>query len=286
MNVNNWICVSDIHAGCQLGLCPPEGVMLDEGGTYMPNNIQIHMGEHWQEFWKKWVPMVTRRQPYGIVINGDTIDGIHHHSTHQITHNLTDQSKIAETILRPIVEKAKGGLYMVRGTEAHVGPSGAKEEELAKNLGAIPNEFGQYARYELWLRVGDALVHFLHHIGTTSSNAYEATAINKELTEEFNEASRWREEPPDIIIRSHRHRHLKITIPTAKGEAIAEVTPGWQAKTPFMWRIAGARLAPPQFGGIIIRQGDEEFFTRNKVWTISRSKIETGLVLDSPKKSG
>jgi len=53
------------------------------------------------------------------------------------------------------------------------------------------------------------------------------------------------------------------------------VTPGWQAKTPFSYRIAGARLAPPQFGGLLIRQGDEEPFYREQVWHLSRSKEET-----------
>jgi len=269
------ICISDIHAGCQLGLCPPNGITLDEGGTYHPSPIQLKMWGYWLMFWDSWVPMVTRQEPWILVINGDTLDGVHHASTHQVSHNLSDQARIAREILEPIINRSVG-LYMIRGTEAHVGPSGVEEERLAKSLGAIPNDIGQYARYDLWKKIGDGhLIHFLHHIGTTSSNAYEATAINKELTEEFNESARWGEQPPDVIIRSHRHRHFKISIPTRKGEAIAEVTPGWQAKTPFAWRIAGARLAPPQFGGVLIRSGDEDpIYTRSRVWTIGRSAVE------------
>jgi len=242
---------------------------------YYPHNIQKKIWAYWVAFWDEWVPMVTRQEPFILVINGDTTDGVHHNATHQISHNLTTQSKIAYEVLAPIVDKSIG-LYMIRGTEAHAGPSGAEEERLAQKLGAIPNELGQYARYDLWKKVGDGgLVHFLHHIGTTSSNAYEATAVNKELTEEFNEAARWNESPPNVIIRSHRHRHIKISVPTSTGEAIAEVTPGWQGKTPFVWKIPGGRLAPPQFGGVLIRQGDEDFvYTRNKVWTVGRSPIE------------
>lgn len=273
--LNNLIVISDTHIGSQQGLCPPSGARLDGGGIYKPSKEQLWIWKRWEEFWNVWVPKVTRGEPYGIVINGDAIDGIPHNSKEQISYNIADQTALAEKLFKPLVRRSKGEFYIVRGTEAHVGKSGEYEERLAKSLSAKPNEKGQYARYDLWKKVGDkCLVHLLHHIGTTSSNAYEATAVNKELTEEFNEAARWRETPPDIIIRSHRHRHIKISIPTRVGSAIAEVTPGWQDKTAFVWKIAGGRLAPPQFGGIIIRQGDEEFYTRSKVWALSRTRVE------------
>jgi len=274
MRTDNLIVISDTHIGCQLGLCPPSGLKFDNGGAYTPNNIQKSVYEYWEYFWHVWVPSVTRMEDYAVVLNGDALDGRHHGSTHQWSHNLTDQSKAAYEILAPIVERAKNGYYHIRGTEAHAGESGENEEELARALGAIPNAEGQYARFDLWKKVGGGLVHLLHHIGTSSSNAYEATAVNKELTEEFNESARWGNRPPNITIRSHRHCHLKITVPTAHGEGIAEITPGWQAKTPFTWRIAGGRLAPPQFGGVVVKQGDEELYTRSRVWTIGRSPVE------------
>jgi len=272
-DVLNWVVVSDLHCGCQLGLCPANGIRLDEGGMYKPNRIQRLVWGYWINFWKSWVPKVTKRKPYGVIVNGDVVDGSHHSSTHQITHNIADQAQIAYEILAPIVEKSKG-LYMIRGTEAHVGQSGENEERLARRLGAIPNEDGQYARYELWKKIGGGLAHILHHIGTTGSQAYETTAVGKELIEEYAEAGRWRLDPPDIVVRSHRHRFARVEIPTSRGEGIAVVTPGWQAKTPYAWKLPGARLSTPQFGGILIRQGDEVLYVRSQVWTIGRSKSE------------
>jgi len=276
----NLIVVSDLHAGCQLALCPPEGAMLDNGGRYMPSDLQLKVWSWWLDFWNVWVPQVTRGEPFDLVVNGDAVDGVHHGSTTQISHNLRDQALIAKGILAVPMSMAKcERLYWVRGTSAHVGESGVEEERLAADLGAVPNEIGQHARHELWLRVGGALVNIMHHIGTTGSNAYESTAVHKELIECYVEAAKHREAPPDVIVRSHRHRGFKTSFAASdhgdSRDAIAVVTPGWQAKTPFCFRIAGARLSVPQFGGILVRAGDEDpVYVRQRTYHLARPEAE------------
>lgn len=277
----NLVVVSDTHCGCRLGLCPPEPVHLDGGGTYSASDFQRKMWLLWREFWDDWVPEVTRGEPYDVVHNGDAIDGSHHNSTTQISHNIEDQIRIAERVIRPEAERcrASGGIYYhIRGTEAHVGQSGEYEERLARNLGAAPNNQGQYARFDLWKRVGKStkrvhapLVHLLHHIGTTSSAAHESSAVNAELTAEYVEAARWQREPPDFVVRSHRHRSIAVDLNSAKGYAAAIVTPAWQGKTPYVWKVPGARISEPQLGGVLIRQGDEEFYYRRWVKSFDRS---------------
>lgn len=281
---SNLIVFSDTHCGCRLGLCPPDPIALDDGGTYQASKFQRQVWQLWREFWDVWVPEVTKGEPYDLVHNGDAIDGVHHNSTTQVSHNIEDQLRIAEAALLPVVAacKATGGTYFhIRGTEAHVGQSGVWEEQLGKRLGAKPNAEGQFARYDLWKRVGTStkrvtapLVHLLHHIGTTGSAAHEASAVNAELAAEFVEAARWRREPPDYVVRSHRHRSLAVDLDSAKGYAAAIVTPAWQGRTPFAYKIPGARLQTPQFGGILIRLGNEEHHYRRKVWSIGRSDEE------------
>ncbi len=274
MSTRNLIVVSDTHVGCRLGLCPPEPQRLDGGGWYQPSEFQSQMWSLWRAFWDVWVPDVTKGEPFDLVHNGDAIDGTHHNSTTQISQNIGDQVTIAEVVLAPIVRQclASGGTYYhIRGTEAHVGQSAEHEERLAKLLGAKPNAEGQHARFDLWHRVGGALVHLLHHIGTTGSAAHEASAINAEYTAMLVEAARWGQEPPDYIVRSHRHRSMAVDLDTAKGYGAAIVTPCWQGKTPFSWKIPGARVSTPQFGGILIREGDDEHYYRRKVWSIGRS---------------
>lgn len=278
--LNNLVVVSDLHCGCQLGLCPPEGVPLDDGGTYKPSRFQKKTWKYWRHFWDEFVPDATRGEPYGIVINGDAIEGVHHRATTPISHNMKDQRRIAITAIKPLVELCEGRLWMIRGTEAHVGSSACEEETIAETVGAIPSKEGQYARWDLWKEIGPGkLIHFLHHIGTTGSQAYEATAVHKELTEEFIEAARWCREPPSAIVRSHRHRNFQIIIPTgsdsgATSQALAIVTPAWQGKTPHVYKIPGARLAEPQFGGVVIRYAHGRLFADSKVWTVDRSPTE------------
>jgi hypothetical protein len=247
---------------------------MDEGGTYVPNRLQRIVWEWWEEFWGQWVPEVCRGEPFGVCLNGDALDGCHHNATHQWTHNLTDQGKAARAILEPVVAACEGRYYHIRGTEAHVGPSGAEEERLAKELHALPNDVGQYARYELWLRIGRGLAHLSHHIGIAGSMHYESTAVMRELTEAYVEAGRWHNEPPDWVVRSHRHRNVEVRVQTHKGFATCCTTPAWQLKTPFAYRIAGARQAMPQIGGTVLRCGDEDLYTRHRVWSLERPKEE------------
>jgi hypothetical protein len=276
MDINNLVVVADIHCGCAVGLLHPDGVSLDDGGTYKPSDFQLKLWSYWEEFWGEHVPKMTRGEPYAVCSLGDCVDGVHHQATTQITHNLTTQGAIAQKILEPVVQLCEGRFYSVRGTEAHVGKSGQEEERLARDLKAIPNEIGQHARYDLWKSVGPGLVHLLHHIGSTGSQAYEATAVHKELVESYIEACRWNERPPDVIVRAHRHRSIKTSIPTANGEAIAVVTPGWQGKTPFAWKIPGGRLSQPQFGGLVVRWSEQhqELFVRSKVYSLKRGPVE------------
>jgi len=274
--IRQIVVVSDLHCGCQLGLCPPSDqyhVPLDGGGWYNPSVLQQKVWEWWELFWREWVPHNTRGEPFAIVINGDTLDGVHHGSNTQITHNIADQISIAAACLTPFITAAEV-VYVVRGTEAHVGPSAQNEEILAERIGAKRTAEGRYSRDELRLRVNNALVDIQHHISPVNSTAFETTALQKEYVIACEEAGKWGVELPDVIVRSHRHRLAKTEVPAEKGSGIAITTPGWQLRTPYAFRLAGARQSMPQFGGILVRDGADFIYTKHQVWSIERTPIE------------
>jgi hypothetical protein len=263
--IRNIVVISDIHVGCQLALMSPDGAELDGGGKATPSKIQKQIWAVWEEFWGKWVPRATHNEPFIVIMNGDAIDGHHHDSTTQWSHNIKDQRHHAELILQPVVKACEGRYYHIRGTEAHIGKSGEYEESLAKSLGAVPDSQGRHARWELLKKLGPYLIHASHHIGTTSSAAHETSAVNAELSSFFTNAGRSRRQPPDVIVRSHRHRCSEIRLPSEGGYKVAFVTAAWQGKTPYVYRLPGGRTGSTQIGGSLIRMGDEELHTRHFV---------------------
>lgn len=246
--------LGDTHIGDDGGLCPPEGFRRDSGVFVPPNSMQRFSWSVWQEA-KQWVKQVMDGKPFDAVLGGDLVDGLHHGSTTAMSDNIKDQEEAAIEILEDMIAGADRR-YAERGTEAHVGPAACSDERIAKRLGCIPNEDGQHARYDLWYRLGapdGPLVHFLHHIGTVGTQAYESTALMKEYTEACIESARMGRQPPDVIVRHHRHRGLDLKIPTVRGQALVFTVQGWQLKSSaFTWRATGVRQAAPQLGLTIL----------------------------------
>lgn len=252
---------SDIHAGCRFGLCVSP-VKLDGGGTYKPSRLQGKVADWWTYCWHEWLPSVTKGAPFAVAFNGDALEGDHHRSKHAFSTNVNDQQQAAVDALAPIVELCGGRYYHILGTEAHVGPSGEHEQALARRLGAIPDSEGVHARWALWARLRGVLIHVTHHIGTTTSAAYESTAPHKELIASFEASVKSGRPAPQCIVRGHRHRFISTQIGTSRGPAIAVVTPGWQLPTPYVYRT-GHRITDTELGLVVIKVSD----TRGKKMT-------------------
>lgn len=264
--VNNLVVISDTHFGSSVSLS--DGHKLDDGGEYYPSPLQEKLWRQWENFWD-WSYEHIKDEPFTLIHNGDLIDGVHHGITSLSTHNLTTQNRIAEAALRPHVDKAQdsGGVYyQIRGTEAHAGRSAQEEEALAKSLGAVPDsETGAHSRWELWMKFGEELGHFTHHIGATTSSAYESSALMREVVAAFVEAGQWGMRPPTFIVRGHTHRYLRIDPPNC----CAVKLPAWQAKTPLVYRID--RMRGPMFGGILIQNGKDGFEMKKKIFTLKQT---------------
>ena len=263
--------VSDTHVGSHFGLCPPEGLRLDTGKYESQNKFQETTWRFWMDCWNEWLPSQTRKVKRRILVhNGDIIEGDHHNQVSAVS-NLTDQSKNAVSILKPVVEMFDK-FYSIRGTEVHGGIGEQQTELIAQALGAEKeSETGNYSRQELWLEVGGVITQFAHHIGMTSSAAYETSAPMRELVATLLEAAQWGRPLPHIVFRSHRHRYTRVPIPTEKGDIELVVTPCWQLKTPHVWRVDRMRM--PHIGIVLALIEDETWQIKRKLYKLPQPEI-------------
>jgi hypothetical protein len=262
--VPNIVAVSDTHIGCKFGLCHSDGFVLDESHVVPPSIHQLGLWEWWQEFWGEFVPHATRGEPFAVVANGDLIDGDHHGSSTQFTRNIKDHVRNAVKIYEPVRDACEGRLYVVRGTQVHVGESGRDEEAIAEQLGAVQRS-GQFSHQEVRARLGDRLIHFAHHISTTASPYARATALQRLATNSYVEAGRRGDPPYSMLVRSHRHQNSEVVEQAAHGKVTVVTLPAWQLKTPYVHSRDGLQMGQPEIGGIVIRLADNELFTRSWV---------------------
>lgn len=269
--IKHCVVISDLHFGCSFALAPSTPFILDTGVEYRPSKLQKEIYKHWRYFWDKWIPSKIGNDPFCLVINGDVIEGVHHRIVTQISQNISDHVRIAKAILGPVIKRAKK-VFMIRGTEAHSGSSAQEEEKLAEDLQIDSIAPHSKTALELWLKLNGKIIHFCHHIGYFSSLSSEGTALFKETYETLAESSRWGFPIPSVIVRSHRHSFSEVSVPYKDNHIKAFVTPAWQLKTPFAYKISRAKTSSPQIGGSIITVENGEVVTNHLVVGIKSQK--------------
>jgi len=237
----------------------PPGFKLQDGQSVVMSRRQIELWSWWIEFWK-FVDRVTEGEPFALIHNGDIIDGAHHGCVQLVTNNVGSQRHMAEMLLEPAVKKA-AVFYSIAGTAAHAGQSNSDEESIAKHLGAVPDRDGRYARQDLWIELGNDLIQFAHHIGTTGSQAYKSSPAMRLMASMYGAAGEWNFRPPTIMIRSHAHDYVEVKRPNCR----VVVCPAWQLKSDWMHGKDTSSL--PVIGGLVIKSGEEGTHIREFIRT-------------------
>lgn len=267
--IKHCVVISDLHFGCSFALCPSDGITLDSGVVYKPSKLQKVLWKWWEIFWNQWLPSKIGSDPFCLVINGDVLEGVHHNVVTTISNNMDDQTTIAKRVLVPIFKRAEK-VFIVRGTESHSGKSSQEEERLATELGATPITKNSTTSYELWMDLNGKIIHFCHHIGSFLAHS-ESTGLMREMIESVAELGRWSKVIPDVIVRSHRHSFCEVSIPKKDGKIIGIVTPAWQLKTPFTFKLARSKMSLPQIGGVLISVIDGDVLVSSFVRGLSQS---------------
>lgn len=245
------VAVSDLHCNSTIGLCPSEGVEFDEGGRYIPSHAQEWQWDRWLSFWDT-VDQERRRTKSRLFLlfNGDLVDGIAHHgNTSFITANAGIQQYVAEqTLLVPKKLKPER-VWVVRGTEVHVGSGGYNEEALAKWLRAEREpEAHTWSRWIARLNLYGVRIDARHHgrVGTrpwTRANAPNALA--QEIVLSHVERGL---DPPHLALRSHKHTYAD-TFNNYVTRVIS--LPAWQLATPYAHKVVTEQVMA-DIGGVLV----------------------------------
>jgi len=260
-SIRNIIVIGDTHCGSSVGLLPP-GVEMDEGKPLPLNPTQEWLWESWNNFWA-WAYGTLGSEPFALVHIGDMIDGRHHGTTQLASGNLSVQARIAVAALQGPVNKATK-TFFIRGTEAHVGQSAEFEEMTARQLVKADEKSKPVTRWDLWVELGADLIHFAHHISTTSSHAYKSSPLMRLMAASFGAAGEHGFKPPTIMVRGHCHDYTEVK----RAHCRVVTCPCWQTKTGFVWKFA--TIEPVVVGGLLIRSGKDGVHIRERLYTEPR----------------
>ena len=239
---------SDHHCGSVVGLCPPEGVRITDDNEYRPGKVQKWIWEKWESYWKD---VADRRKHWGADLycayNGDCVEGTDHHNTWEVISRAPEpQAYVAERVFGVPAEPTK--VFVIRGTETHVGQGAASEEHLAKKLKAqrFPGSKA-WSHYRLRMEVHGVRFDFQHH-GRTGTRPWTKTSAPGALALEIFYEHAARDIPyPHLAIRSHRHTYADSY--DAHPSRLIQ-TPAWQVKTAHAHKVAPESIA--DIGGIIV----------------------------------
>lgn len=228
--------VSDIHSGSTVALMPP-ALKTAEGTEVKPSSLQGWFWECWERG-NEWLADLAGKDRFGVVLNGDMIEGNHHRTTQIISPSITDHVECAAQVLAPLVERAEK-VWMTKGTECHVGDT---EAALGERLLAERNpETGRRVFDRLTLDICGVRMVARHHVTTTSRPWLESNGLGMELASEQLNAVRNGEQMPRILAVAHRHvgGHIQT------GEGLCIATPAWQGLTTHGHKVVGASRCKP-----------------------------------------
>ena len=242
---------SDTHCGSTIGLCPPEGVRLDDGQEVKPSKPQAWLWWCWEQVHKAAAETAkAAKGPLWTVLNGDLVDGDHHGTAQIMSRHPDAQHYIADRTFSLTKDLKPARLFVVRGTEVHTGTSGSAEEGIAKMLGAERDpETHLWSRWHLRIRVHGKLVDVQHHgkglgrLPHTKQNG--ANALAWRVWQTHAERSL---EPPALVVRSHLHQFADSY--GAHRQTRALFLPSFQLKTAYVHRVAADEIA--DVGAVVV----------------------------------
>ncbi len=267
---------SDLHCRSTVALCPPHQIALDDGGFYSPSKPQKWLWGRWLTYWDR-VKEVAGGANLRLVFNGDMVDGNHHGTAQLISGLATVERDVLSQCLEVPLDLKPDAIFIIRGTETHVGKSGSVEEGVGRSLRnnghPVQREFGT-GNASWWgcqMDVHGKRLSFAHH-GRMGQRPWTKPNVVMNLAFQIWVEHLTREErPPDIAVRSHLHQFMD-TYDVHKVRLIQ--MPAWQLHTAYTHKIVPESRA--DIGGIIIIiQPDGEMTVEHHIYIPEPGEIWT-----------
>jgi hypothetical protein len=251
---------SDQHAGSTVALCPPV-VRLDDGGEYHASKAQSWLWQCWLDYWAK---VDATRKALGAdlycVFNGDIVDGAHHKTTQILSENPNAQAAVVNAAMAVPLALKPAQLFIVRGTEAHVGQSASAEERIADGLRRDKRpingdpENGTASWWHLRMEIQGVRIDVTHHGRTGQREHTRAGAASLHAHDILLSHVKQEHTPPHLCLRGHYHRFND----SHDACPVRVVTTGaWQLKTGFVHKVAADSLA--DIGGALVTIRDGQY---------------------------
>lgn len=265
--------VNDLHVNSTVALCPAK-VRRDDGGWYYASREQGWLRECWQDFWQQ---VEERKQRLGCpvctAIVGDAVDRNVHSKVQLVEY---ESGVIMIAMAEEVMEEPRivsDYLFVVRGTEAHVGGQGYLEEQLAQRIHAVPDEVRGTSSWWHWVAsLAQVKVDLAHHPQTSARRPWTRdSAAARQAAITWSEYHEINESPPQVVGRAHVHYWAK----GYKDDTFAFFGPPWQLTTAFGYRLGTSRKVEP-VGGVLIECRDGSIAwdviryaaPKGQIWTI------------------
>lgn len=250
------VVVSDMHINSVFGLAQPI-VELDHGGEYRANNTQKWLWQAWNTQLDE-IEQYIKKSHSTLILTGDIVDlDFFKRSWQHMSKNPAFVQGMAIDILEPLA-KMFNDLFVIRGTEPHVGKDAYGEEGLARDLGAIRNpDTKAYSWRQLVAEFAGKKFDIAHHVTMGTLPWTYGYAAEKLAVKTMIDYAELGEEPPDVVIRGHQHR---FTDSGYTHDTRGFTLPAWQWPAEYLNRY-GKYNEKPHIGSLL-------FSLENNTYTV------------------
>lgn len=252
------VAVGDLHCNSRHGLMPPV-VRLNEGQKVQASDYQLWIWDKWEYFWRL-VERIKRKTKGNVVclINGEACDINWRGQVELVSLDEEDAKNIAFESLE-VTDGIVDKFVVSYGTEAHVGPNGKLDRQVAQRYGAISGHVNRFS-------VGDLRVHAQHHPRFHSSLPWgKGGPMVRWAT--MLQLKYGRDTWPHLALGSHFHDF------DSSGEITpirAETLPSWKLSDSYVSRLGES--FPADIGGIIYwYDGKVKSHKESYKWPIAES---------------